>query len=33
MREYYSHTRDIHLITQTAIERMKLVPEHPGCSV
>lgn len=30
MREYYSHTRDIHLITQTAIERMKVVPEKPG---
>ncbi len=27
MRDYYSHTRDIHLITSAVIERMKLVPE------
>lgn len=27
MRDYYSHTRDIHLITGVAIGRMNLVPE------
>lgn len=27
MRDYYTKTRDIHLITDSAIERMKLVPE------
>ncbi len=30
MREYYIHTRDVHLITQSAIERMHVVPEKPG---
>lgn len=27
MREYYSFTRDMHLITQSAVERMHVVPE------
>ena len=27
MREYYSHSRDIHLITESVIERMKVTPE------
>jgi len=30
MRDYYRHTRDIHLITSAVIERMKLVPEKPS---
>jgi [protein-PII] uridylyltransferase len=30
MREYFSHARDIHLITQSVIERMSVVPEKSG---
>jgi len=30
MREYYSHSRDIYLITESAIERMKISPEKAG---
>ena len=30
MREYFSHARNIHLITQSAIERMSVVPEKSG---
>jgi len=30
MRDYYSHSRDIYLITQSAIERMKISPRKPG---
>ena len=30
MRDYYRQTRDIHLITSSAIERMKLIPEKPS---
>jgi [protein-PII] uridylyltransferase len=30
MREYFSHARNIHLITQSVIERMDLVPEKSG---
>lgn len=29
MREYYSQARNIHLITQAVIERMKVVPDKP----
>jgi [protein-PII] uridylyltransferase len=30
MREYFSHARNIHLITQSVIERMNVVPEKAG---
>lgn len=30
MRDYYRHTRELHLITQSAIERMSIVPEKTG---
>ncbi len=30
MREYFSHARNIHLITQSVIERMNVVPEKSG---
>jgi [protein-PII] uridylyltransferase len=30
MREYFSHARNIHLITQSVIERMSVVPEKSG---
>lgn len=30
MRDYYRQTRDIHLITSSAIERMHLIPEKPN---
>jgi [protein-PII] uridylyltransferase len=30
MREYFSHARNIHLITQSAIERINVVVEKPG---
>jgi len=30
MRDYYSHTRDLHLITNSAIGRMNIVPPRPG---
>ena len=30
MREYFSHARNIHLITQSVIERMNVVPERSG---
>jgi [protein-PII] uridylyltransferase len=30
MREYYIFTRDVHLITQSAVERMNVAPEKPG---
>jgi [protein-PII] uridylyltransferase len=30
MREYFSHARNIHLITQSVIERMSVVPEKGG---
>jgi len=30
MKEYYRQTRDIHLITNSAIERMHLLPEKPS---
>ncbi|HEY5953550.1 MAG TPA: hypothetical protein VIT18_04245, partial [Terrimicrobiaceae bacterium] len=30
MREYFSHARNIHLITQSAIERVNAVPEKPA---
>ena len=30
MRDYYTFTRDMHLITQSAIARMKIVPEKTG---
>ncbi len=30
MKEYYRQTRDIHLITNSAIERMNLLPEKPS---
>jgi len=29
MRDYYRYSREMHLITQTAIERMKVIPEKP----
>lgn len=29
MRDYYQHTRNIHLITSTVIERMHIAPEKP----
>ena len=30
MREYFSHARNIHLITQSVIERMNVIPEKTG---
>jgi [protein-PII] uridylyltransferase len=30
MREYFSHARNIHLMTQSVIERMNVVPEKTG---
>ena len=30
MREYFSHSRNIHLITQSVIERMSVVPQRSG---
>jgi [protein-PII] uridylyltransferase len=30
MREYFSHARNIHLITESVIERMSVVPERSG---
>lgn len=30
MRDYYRQTREVHLITQSAIQRMNVVPQKPG---
>lgn len=30
MREYYSHARNINLLTESAVQRMKVIPEKPG---